>query len=72
MEWEVVLLDELFEFKNGVNTSKERYGNGVKFINISEILNRNYIIEPMIPGTNRYITKADEEIALLREKLTAL
>jgi len=34
--WELKELGELFVFKNGVNASKEIYGNGVKFINLDD------------------------------------
>lgn len=56
-EWEVVRLEELFEFKNGVNADKEKYGNGVKFINVSEVLNQNFITESIIPGSVELVEK---------------
>ena len=42
-EWEVKKLGDLLEFKNGINASKEQYGKGVKFINVLDILNNNFI-----------------------------
>jgi len=36
VEWEVVELDNLGSFKNGLNKSKEDFGFGTKFINISD------------------------------------
>ena len=42
-EWQEKRLGELLEFKNGVNADKDAYGSGVKFINVLDILNNNYI-----------------------------
>ena len=42
-EWKEVALNELLSFKNGLNASKEQYGSGTKFINVSDILDNNYI-----------------------------
>lgn len=36
-------LEDVLEFKNGINAKKEQYGKGVKFINVLDILNNNYI-----------------------------
>lgn len=41
--WKREKLGNLFEFKNGVNADKEAYGKGIKFINVLDILNNNYI-----------------------------
>ena len=49
-EWEVKKLGDLLEFKNGINASKEQYGKGVKFINVLDILNNNYITSDNIVG----------------------
>lgn len=50
-EWEIKKLGELFDFKNGINASKESYGNGVKFINVMEVIYHNCITASMIPGS---------------------
>lgn len=50
-DWKVVEFGKLFEFKNGINASKESYGNGVKFINVMEIIYHNCITADMIPGS---------------------
>ena len=42
-EWEEVKLNELLTFKNGLNASKEKYGSGIKFINVSDILDNEFI-----------------------------
>ncbi|WP_304343430.1 restriction endonuclease subunit S [Chryseobacterium koreense] len=49
-EWEARKLGELLEFKNGINASKEQYGKGVKFINVLDILNNDYITYDNIVG----------------------
>ena len=49
-EWEVKKLGDLLEFKNGINASKEQYGKGVKFINVLDILNNDFITYESIIG----------------------
>jgi len=49
-EWEVKKLGDLLEFKNGINASKEQYGKGIKFINVLDILNNNFITYDNIIG----------------------
>ena len=49
--WEMKKLGELLEFKNGINASKEQYGSGVKFINVLDILNNDFIIYDKIIGS---------------------
>ena len=48
--WERKSLGELLEFKNGINASKEQYGQGVKFINVLDILNNDFITYNKIIG----------------------
>lgn len=49
-EWETKKLGDLLEFKNGINASKEQYGKGIKFINVLDILNNNFITYDNIIG----------------------
>lgn len=49
--WTEKSLGELLEFKNGINASKEQYGKGVKFINVLDILNNDFIIHDRIIGS---------------------
>ncbi|MBE7170141.1 MAG: restriction endonuclease subunit S [Williamsia sp.] len=50
-EWEEKRLDQLLQFKNGLNASKELYGKGVKFINVLDILQNEFITYEMIIGS---------------------
>ena len=50
-EWESKILGDLLEFKNGINASKEQYGHGVKFINVLDILNNEFITYDKIIGS---------------------
>ena len=50
-EWKEKLLDELLEFKNGINASKEQYGKGIKFINVLDILQNEFITHEKIIGS---------------------
>ena len=49
-DWEVKRLGELFTFKNGVNASKESYGEGVKFVNTMDVLNNTFIDSNVLRG----------------------
>ncbi|QUM66406.1 restriction endonuclease subunit S [Staphylococcus delphini] len=49
-EWEEKKLGELCTFSNGINAKKEQYGHGRKFINVLDILNKNYITYNEIIG----------------------
>jgi type I restriction enzyme S subunit len=50
-DWEVKKLDNIFEFKNGVNGDKSKYGEGIKFINVMEVIYNNRITSNMISGS---------------------
>jgi len=50
-KWEKKRLGNLLEFKNGINASKEQYGRGVKFINVLDILNNDFITHDRIVGS---------------------
>lgn len=49
--WNKKELGYFFEFKNGVNATKEQYGKGVKFINVLDILNNDFIKHDKIIGS---------------------
>ena len=42
-EWEKHLTTDFFEFKNGLNPDVKRFGTGIKFISVMDILNNRYI-----------------------------
>lgn len=49
-DWEEIKLKQILEFKNGINASKEQYGKGIKFINVLDILNNDFITYDNIIG----------------------
>jgi type I restriction enzyme S subunit len=49
--WNNKRLDNLLEFKNGINATKEQYGSGYKFINVLDILNNDFITHDKIIGS---------------------
>lgn len=49
-EWLNCKLGTILEFKNGLNSSKEQYGSGVKFINVLDIINNDFITNDKIIG----------------------
>ena len=57
--WQLKSLGELLEFKNGINASKEQYGHGIKFINVLDILNNDFITYDSILGS----VNVDEKVA---------
>jgi type I restriction enzyme S subunit len=50
-EWELKKLNQLLELKNGINADKEKYGKGVKFINVLDILENDFITHDKIKGS---------------------
>lgn len=64
MEWEVKRLGDLFSFKNGVNASKDSYGNGVKFVNTMDVLSRPYIKGCFLQGKVNISKKTKEEFVV--------
>ena len=50
-DWQVKKLGYIFSFKNGVNTDSSNYGKGIKFINVKETINTNFVMEKDIEGS---------------------
>ena len=59
--WKRVTLGDLFEFKNGLNSEKENFGHGVRFINIMEILKHDFLVAENIPGRINVDQKRNKE-----------
>ena len=49
-EWKIIKLDELYEFKNGINADRTAYGKGVPLISVTDIINNNFITYNKIRG----------------------
>ncbi len=49
-EWKIIKLDELYEFKNGINADRTVYGKGVPLISVTDIINNNFITYNKIRG----------------------
>jgi len=49
-EWNQTTLGNLFTFKNGLNSDKEKYGYGIKFINVLDIIGEEVITYDSIIG----------------------
>jgi len=65
-DWEFNTLGHLFEFKNGINASKASYGDGVKFINVMEVIYHNCITAEMIPGNVKISDKQLNDFLIKR------
>jgi type I restriction enzyme, S subunit len=48
--WKKVDLGSLFDFKNGLNTDKEQYGSGYKFVNVMDVFGNDILTEDKIIG----------------------
>ena len=49
-EWEEFVLDELFDFANGINADKSAYGDGIPFANVLEVVANEGLTPALIPG----------------------
>lgn len=49
-KWEEKQLKDFMTFKNGLNADKDKFGRGVKFISVMDILNNQFIIYDTIIG----------------------
>ncbi len=57
-EWEEKELKDILSFKNGINASKEQYGHGLKFINVLDIIENDYLTYEKVRGYVN-VTKED-------------
>ncbi|KNC90587.1 restriction endonuclease subunit S [Trabulsiella odontotermitis] len=63
--WYSNKLENIFSFKNGLNASKEMYGNGIKFINVLDIINNDKITFDTIQES---VQATDEQISSYQVK----
>ena len=49
-EWKEKKLKDFLKFKNGLNADKDKFGSGIKYISVMDILNNPFIIYDMIRG----------------------
>lgn len=49
-EWKKTQLGVVMDFKNGLNTEKSNYGNGVKFVNVMDVFKNDILTEDKIIG----------------------
>ena len=49
-EWNEINFKKLLSFKNGINSDKDSYGHGIKYISVVDILNNIYITYDKIKG----------------------
>ena len=50
-EWELINISDLLDFQNGINADSDKYGSGIKYISVSDILNNPYICYDEIKGS---------------------
>ena len=49
-DWKLIKINSLLKFQNGINASPEKYGKGIKYISVSDILNNKFITNKNIKG----------------------
>jgi type I restriction enzyme, S subunit len=49
--WIETPMGDLMSFKNGYNAEKEQYGSGIKFINVLDIIENDFIVHDLIIGS---------------------
>lgn len=49
-DWDIVISQEAFSFQNGINADKTKYGKGIPFVNVFEIINNSHLNLKKIPG----------------------
>ena len=64
-EWKEHCLAEYLDFKNGLNPSANKFGSGIKFISVMDILNNNFITYDCI-RTSVKITQRNKWHLLLK------
>ena len=48
--WKTIPLSRLLRFQNGVNAPAEKYGRGIKFVSVSDIIQNDYVTYDNIVG----------------------
>ena len=48
--WTLIPIKKLLRFQNGINADSTKYGKGIKYISVSDILNNQYITYDSIKG----------------------
>ena len=49
-EWVKIPIKNLLKFQNGINADKTKYGKGIKYISVTDILNNKFITYDLIKG----------------------
>ncbi len=62
--WCKVRLGDILEFKNGLNTEKENYGNGTKFVNVMDIFKYDHLYSSEIIGSVQVSKKQKNEYSV--------
>ncbi|KTG23375.1 hypothetical protein AWR38_04945 [Idiomarina sp. WRN-38] len=48
--WEQFTLGQFMDFKNGLNTDKSQYGSGIKFVNVMDVFDNDFLTQEVIVG----------------------
>lgn len=57
--WSISGLDNLGEFKNGINKGAEEFGHGKPFVNLMDVFGRNELDNPSLDLVNSTETERD-------------
>ena len=64
--WEVSKTGELFDFKNGLNKSKENFGHGTPIVNYMDVFKKPFLLKKDIGG--RVLVNSKEKLAYSVQK----
>ena len=62
--WQMRNLGHFMSFKNGVNASKESYGQGIKFVNVMDIFNQKILQKESVLGSVNITEKQLKEYSV--------
>jgi type I restriction enzyme S subunit len=65
-EWEIKRFKKLFSFKNGINSGKENYGQGIKFVNTLDVLSNNFMTYDSLRGSVVVTDNQKKEFAVVK------
>ncbi|MAI62036.1 MAG: hypothetical protein CBB87_06040 [Micavibrio sp. TMED27] len=62
--WETKNIGEFMDFKNGVNADKDAYGEGVKFVNVMDVFDHDFLLQTNVRGSMTANEKQQKEYSV--------
>jgi len=64
--WQLKTLGEFVDFKNGVNADKSAYGTGMKFVNVMDVFQGEFLTSNKIRGSVQISEKQKQEFSVIK------